>query len=1006
MAALLATAVIWGGIALARLPRQEDPVLTWRLANVITRLPGAPIERVELLITDVLEARVQEVDEVKHLYSVSRAGLSLIQIELRDEVTVAEPVWQKVRQKLAQAAAELPTGVIGPELDDEIMGTFTELVAVTGPAASYRELKDHARRLERQLRYLPDTASTSLFGAQPEVIQVELDPARLPARQLSFAGVARALTERNTRRPSGRIQIGAEELLVETSGEFHGEDELRELVVLATAEGRSARLGDVSRIERTSRQPAEPLARLNGERAVVVGVRAVGDVRVDRYGERVGRAVQEFRGTLPAGIQCTVFHDLAQYTRERADELSQNVMWSAVLVFLSMTVFLGWRGAGAVALSIPVTALVVLVVFSVLGMPLNQMSVMALIMAFGMVVDAGTVVTDEFHRRMQQNVEAGPAAEDIGRLLAPLAVSTLTTVAAFLPIYLLPGGTGQFVQAIPVGLTICLTASLLVAVTVVPWLCVELANRLGRHRYPPRLAEAAARRFERLIGHTLRRPGWTVAVIVLGMASLAALGLTLRRDFFAPVQRDQFVIDVHAPQGSALAHTDRVVAEIEGLLSQEEGVVSTASFIGRNAPLVFYNLESQETYATHFAQLVVRVRSWQETFSVASRVQTALDGRIAGAHCCVHILEHGAPFVAPFEVRISGPSVTTLSRLGREAAGILAGCPGVRNVRDNYGGQRMKLVAEVNEPVARRIGLDQGAVADELQARLDGWPAGYLQEGDERIEILVRFPASQRLDAADLAALQFKPSADAPAVPFSTVARLTPAWEPASVFRRDRQRTLSVLAYPEFATTAAEVSRRFVPALDELAGRLPAGYRLELGGENEQRREAEGNLLDRAVYALGAIFLLLLAEFRRFRLALLIFALVPLSMGGAMLGLWLTGWPLNFMAIMGLLMVAGIAVNDGVVLVDGYESQRGSGLPLREMVRTVTAERFNHVLVTAVTDVAGFLPVALAPSLLWPPLAIVMIGGLGLTTLITLVGVPSAYVLLQGHHPASTRAAG
>jgi len=1004
----LLTAIVWGGAALVLLPRQEEPVLTWRLANVITRLPGASVERMESLITDVLEQYVEEVDEVEHIYSVSRAGVSLLQIELSDEVTEAAPVWQKVRHKLAEAALELPPGVIGPDLDDEIMGTFAQLIAVSSDSATYRQLKDHAQRLEDRLRYLPMTASTSLFGLQHEVIQVELEPAKLAAYDLSFPKVADALRNRNTRRPSGRLRVGENELLVEASGEFETESHLREMVLMVTPDGRTVHLGDVGTVVRTFREPSEPLARVNGRPGVVVGVRARQDLRIDRFGAQLDGIVESFRQKLPRNVECRVFHDLARYTRERANQLSRTLLLSVTFVFLSTALFMGWRGASVITAAIPLTGLIVLVLFLAIGLPLNQMSVMAIIMAFGLLVDDAIVVTEQIHRRVEQGASVRVAAsEEPHRLFAPVLVTTLTTIAAFLPIFLLPGGVGEFVRAIPVALAICLLTAQFVAVTVIPWLCTRLLasppradGESGRLSFSPplvpRLVEAFKGFYRAVLDRAVARPAAALLLVVVVLSSLAALGLTLRRDFFSPVQRDQFVIDVFCPQGSAVSYTAEIVAKIESILDEEEEIQSTASFIGRNAPLIFYNLESQETYANHFAQLIVQVTDWGQTARIAQAVQRKLQASIAQAECCVHVLEHGAPFVAPFEIRISGPSLDTLRELGRRATAQLKQTPGVRNVRTNYGDDVLKLVAEVNEPVARRIGVDQGMVADELRYRLDGLAAGYLQEGDERIDILLRFPESGRKDVHDLESIYLKPPrVETEMIPLASVATLVPAWEASSIYRRDGRRTLSVLGYPQFGLTPAEVSKQFSPWITALERQLPPGYGIELGGENEQRREAETNLLKNAVYAVFLILLFLMAEFRSFRLTAMILALIPLSLGGAMLGLCLTGWPLNFMALMGTMILIGVVVNDALILVDGFEKRRRAGEPMPSLVVAGTLERSRHVVITTVTTIAGFLPLAISPSLLWPPLAIVIIGGLALSTLVTLVGIPAAYAILR-----------
>lgn len=1017
LAALLATAAVWGVLAFRSLPRQEEPLLTWRLANVVTRLPGASPGRVESQITDVLEQYIQQVDEVHHIYSVSRAGVSLVQVELNEEVTRAGPVWQKVRHKLGEAAAELPPGTIGPELDDEILGTTTVLVAISGDAARYSELESHAERLETQLRYLPATASTNLFGVQDEVIEVCPDAARLAAYDLSFDAVAAAIRRRNVQSPSGRLSTGEGEWLLDVRGEFDAEDEIASLIVLAN-QHHTLRLGDVAAVYRTTRSPPDPLARCDGRRSIIVAARARSAARIDAYSDQVKSVLNEFRGTLPDDIHCTLAHDLGRYTSERINQLGATLLLSVALVLLCTAALMDLRAASVVTLSIPLTGLFVLLGFSLARIPLNEMSIMAIVMALGLLVDNSIVLTEQIHRRASEGIPLKQAAaEEPHRLLAPLLVSTLTTIAAFVPIWLLPGGVGEFVRAIPVGVTICLATSLVVALVVTPWLCTLLLRPTG---HPERLPVPGARqsawlgRFSRLahrrlLWRAVSRPAIVLATIAVLAAGLLSLGLGLRRDFFSPVQRDQLVIDLVVPQGSSLAHTDELVQQVERALRDEQDVNGVLAFIGRNAPLIFYNLTSQETYANHFAQLIVTVSDWRKTAPLAARLQSRLDETISGADCCVRILEHGAPFAAPLEVRIRGRSIEILRRLGSLVQQSLAETPGIRNIRTNFGAEALKLRIDVNEPVARAVNLDQQAVSDALRGRMDGLPAGHFyhdqhnNQEEERVDVLVRLPPGGRRGLADLWNIHFKPSAQGPFVPFGSVADAAPEWETASIYRRDSERTLSVLAYPQFGLTAAQVSRRLLPRLEALAADLPAGYTLELGGENEQRHEAESNLLGSAPYAIGLIVVVLMAQFQRWRLVIVILGVMPLSLAGAMAALMVTGWPLNFMAMLGMIMLIGVVVNDSVILVDGYERRRRAGQSLRRRTLAGTRERFRHVVITTITTIAAFLPLALSPSLLWPPLAIAVIGGLSLATALTLVAVPAAYVLLCRHEDGRPR---
>lgn len=552
-------------------------------------------------------------------------------------------------------------------------------------------------------------------------------------------------------------------------------------------------------------------------------------------------------------------------------------------------------------------------------------------------------------------------------------------------------------RAIPVGVAICLLVALLVSVTVVPWVCARLFRHhggIGRGGIAVRLRALCGDWFRGWLKLVVAHPSITLALVVFLMTFMATFGGSIRRDFFSPVQRDQFVVDVFTRQGSSVNHTSAVVAQIEQVARQHDSVDTTTSFIGRNAPLIFYNLQSQETYANHFAQIVVKVDRWQDTAGVASGLQAVLNDKISDADCVVHILEHGAPFTAPFEIRISGAAIPALREAGRRVTSVLSETPGVRNIRSNYGNDSMKLVAQVNEPVARRMSIDQRKVADQLRHRVDGQVASYFREGDELLPINVRLPALTRASVTDLDRMYFKPDRSSDAIPFAAVAKLETEWEPASIYRRDGARTLSVLAYPQFGLTAAQVSGRFDHRIRALDRAMPEGYSLELGGENEQRREAESNLLGGAIYAVFPILLLLIAEFRSLRLSLLILCLVPLSLGGVMLGLFVTGWPLNFMAIMGMMMLFGIVINDALILVDGFETRRAAGEPISDLVVAGTMERSRHIVITTATTIAGFLPLAISPSLLWPPLAIAIIGGLAVATILTLIAIPAGYVVM------------
>ena len=640
--------------AVQTLPRAEDPYLIARNATVLAPYPGATPEQIEALVARPIEQELRTISEISVLESTSRQGIALLSLELGDDVTNVAPVWSRVRDKLGDVAPSLPEGVDTPELLDDRGYAFSLVAALrwtldTPPNPQLMER--YAERLEDAFRQVAGTEYTHRFGVAGEQVEVMVDPLELNALGLSVGQLAAAIDASDGRRTAGEVVTQGYRLTVGLSGEFDALDRLREINV-TTRQGQSVKLGEIAELRRGVQDPPSAVALLNGERAVFVGARMAPGQRIDLWVARAQERLAAFADELPVGLAVEEVFEQASYTNQRLSDVALSLLMGLVLVVGILFLTMGWRSALTVGLAIPATALLTLALFRPLGMEIHQMSIIGIIVALGLMVDNAIVMTNALRERFLQGDSALVATRDALRHLAvPLLASTLTTVLAFMPIVLMPGPAGEFVGPLAMAVMVALVSSYLISLFLVPALSPMLLAKVAAKPPAPR-DNALKRAFRGTVRSALRHPVAAMVITLCVPVGGMALMPTLDVAFFPPADRDQFHVEVRLPPASSMAQTESLAHDVERMVRELPGVVRVSAFVGESAPMMYYNVLTNEDNNPAFLHLIVDTASLDVTRQQVPQLQQALDQRFPQAQSVVRKYEQGPPFQAPIELRV------------------------------------------------------------------------------------------------------------------------------------------------------------------------------------------------------------------------------------------------------------------------------------------------------------------------------------------------------------------
>jgi multidrug efflux pump subunit AcrB len=1016
---LLAGLAAWGS-----LPRIEDPRITTRNALVVTTLPGGDAERVESLVTKPLEDALREVAEIKTIESTSRAQVSLISLELDDRVTDRDnqAIFSKIRDRLAETESELPPEAGKPALDDQRGAVaYSLIVAVAWQGAGDPALGILDRlslELADRLRNLAGTEQVVRFGAPEQEVRVEVEADELSALGLTLEGVAGQLAGADAKVPAGTLRPGDGRIQIEVAGAFAAAARVA-AVPLVASDGRMVSVGDLARVTRTWAEPPRELAYAEGRRAVLIGVRTRPEVNLDDWARRARTLVEDFAAVAGTPVAVETAFDQSRYTHARLASLGGNLGAGAAVVMAVVLLTMGWRAALVVGAALPLSTALTLLGLDLAGSQIHQMSVFGLIIAIGLLIDSAIVMTDEVRRRRSAGLAPAAAARAaVGTLFTPLAASTFTTILGFMPVFLLPGNVGDFVGPIALSVVLALSVSFSLSMTLIPALAARLVQPhevLGRETPSSWWRQgwsspALTALYRGLLQGALERPALTVlACLALPAGGFWAL-TQLEDQFFPASDRDQLEVQVWMGPASGVSATDRTVRAMEGLIRDAGAVRSITWVVGASSPPVYYNQLRDQDDNPAYARGTLTAASPGEAKRLAANLQDRLSDAFPEARVVVRSFGQGPPVPAPVALRLVGPDPDVLRQLGEGLRGLLSEDPSVTQSLAGIQGGEPKLWLEADEQESRRAGLSLRDIAAQFHGALDGAWGGQVLEDLETLPVRVRLPDAQRADPGRIASLRLVAAGAAAdggplLIPAESLGELTLTPQVSAITRRNGERVNTVQAWIRPEALPIEVSARLQDRIEAGALELPPGYRLEIAGDSEESAEAVGQLLAYAPL-LGALMVAtLVLSFRSFALAANVGLVGILSLGLGFLSLWIAGHPLGFNPLIGSAGLLGVAINASIVVLSAIRSnplaRAGEVQAIVEEVLLAT----RHIVATTLTTMGGFLPLVIAGGDFWPPLAVVIAGGVGLSIVLGLLFSPALYRLalrLRGRRPATS----
>jgi multidrug efflux pump subunit AcrB/outer membrane protein TolC len=1008
---LAAMFFVVGIYALVTMPRREDPKITIHTGLVVAVYPGAISEQVEERVTRKIEEHLFRFSEVRRekTFSTSRNGIVVVNVELNESVKVPDEFWSKLRLDMAQLKQmDLPAEVRGPVVDSDFGDTVAVLIAVHGAGYEPSQLTDYAKTVEEHLRTLPAVAKIHRIGDQEERIEIDASSERLAELGVNPDHVVKALAGRNTVEYAGGVATDRNKVPIEASGQFKNEDEIRNAIVDVSATGKPVHVFDIGTVQRVYADPTQ-FARINtqdsapSERTILLAVEMHEGNNIVFFGRDLRKALAEMKPLLPPGLKLDMVADQPKVVEERVMDFFREFGIAIIAVILVTMLLLPLRVALVSAVAIPVTVSTTFGLLNACGVELQQVSIAALIVVLGMVVDDAIVIADNYVELLDRKVPREEASwRSATEMAVPVLTATLTIIASFAPMLLLTGAIGEFVRALPIAVAIALGTSYVVAMTLTPLTArffirqglVDHAN--GSESTHPKFSplERMQQIYNLAITHAMRHKK---AVLVAG-AGVFFLGLIVLQfvpqEFFPLAERNQFVMDVWMPEGAKIEATDAAVKRIEQVLKGEKLVASSTSFVGFSAPRFYYNVNPQPP-TPNYAQILVNTKKVSGTPELVAELRAKLGDVAPEAQIYVKELQQGQVMEAPVEVRIVGDDLTQLRQLGDQVEEILRHTAGATYIHTDWRQDEWQLGVHMREEVANRMGLTDSAVAQQLGGDFEGAPITTAWEGDRAVGVVFRLDAGHRAAVTDVADTYVMSPVTGVRVPVSAVATLKPTWEPGRIVRRNGIRTITVRAFPSGGRLASQILAEARKKIDALP--LATGYRIEYGGEFANQNETFSEMQKALGVSLVLIFLILLFQFRSFLDPIIVMTAFPLALPGAALGLFITHNCYGFTAFMGIVSLGGLVVRNSIILIDYIHVRMREGVEIEQAALEAGERRLRPIFLTTMAAAIGVLPMILSGSSMWSPLASVIAFGLLGSMFFTLLLIPVLFVATHQH---------
>ncbi|MES2149336.1 MAG: efflux RND transporter permease subunit [Pseudomonadota bacterium] len=994
VAFLLLLLSITGILAYRSLGQKEDPDFTIKTMVVQANWPGSPAQQMADQVTDPIERVLQGVAEIDTMSTYVKPGETQIKINLREAVppSAVPDVWYQVRKKLADIGHTLPQGVQGPFFNDEFGDTFGNMYALTGDGFDYADLRKMADAARNEFLRVGDVNKVQLVGKQEEKIYVEMSTAKLASLGLDPALIAATLAQANAVAAAGTVQTAAEQVRLTVSGEFDSVDGIRAIGIRAGQ--RTFRLGDIAEVRRGFVEPAVTRMRFNGQPALglAVSMRKGGDVM--RLGQQLDATVTRIQAGLPVGVQIHAVSDQPRVVEHSVHEFKKSLA-EAVLIVLAVSFFsLGMRTGLVVALCIPLVLGMTFLAMYLLGIDLQRISLGALIIALGLLVDDAIIAVEMMALKLEQGWDKARAATYAYTVTAfPMLTGTLITAAGFLPVGFAKSGTGEYVYSLFQVVGIALILSWVVAVVFTPYIGFKLLKEQAHahHDEDAVYRRGLYLRFRRVVDFCLRRRGWVIGITLAAFIGALVLFKAVPQQFFPASDRPELMVDLWMPKASTFAASEGEVRELERQLKADPDIEAVTSFVGEGAPRFYLPLDVQ-TPNLNLGEMMVMTRGGPARERVVAKLHDLLGARFANVRGRVNGLENGPPVGYPVQFRVYGNEPAKVREIAAKVSAIVRGDPHVRAVNEDWGERVKRMRVDVDQDKARALGVSSVQIKAALEASLSGTPITQFREDDQSIAVTARLVAAERSDLNNLkdAKIYLR---DGKFVPVSQVARLVLDSEESELWRRNRIPTLTVRADIAGAQ-APDVTNALWAKLEPLAKSLPLGYGIEIGGAAESSAKAQASVFAVMPVTVVIVLLLLMVQLQDMKKMALVLLTAPLGLIGVALVLAAFQIPFGFVAMLGVIALAGMIIRNSVILVVQIDEDVASGAPLWDAIVESAVRRLRPIVLTALAAILAMVP--LTHSVFWGPMAWAIMGGLAVATLLTLIFLPALYAACYG----------
>ncbi|MBX4934555.1 efflux RND transporter permease subunit [Rhizobium bangladeshense] len=980
--------ILAGAFSYLNLGREEDPNFTIKTMVITAQWPGASAEEVTRQVTDRIEKKLQELESLDYTRSQTVAGQTTVFVELLPTTKARDvtPTWLRIRNMIADIKGDFPSGVVGPFFNDRFGDVFGNIYAFTSDGLTQRQLRDLVENARSEVLKVPNVGKVDVIGAQDEAIYLEFSTRQIAALGIDQQSVVQTLQAQNAVTQSGFVDAGPERIALRVSGQFTSEESLRSINLRIN--DRFFPLTDVATIKRGYVDPPSALFRFNGEPAIGLAIGMKQGANLLEFGEALDAEMKQVVADLPIGVDVHRVSDQPHVVDEAVSGFTRALFEAIVIVLVISFISLGLRAGMVVAISIPLVLAITFVVMEYSGISLQRISLGALIIALGLLVDDAMIAVEMMVARLEAGDDLRKAATHVYTSTAfPMLTGTLVTVAGFIPVGLNNSAAGEFTFTLFVVIAVSLVVSWIVAVLFTPLLGVTILPKTMKSHHEKKGRFAAV--FSWLLKLAMRWR-WITIVATVGVFALSVGGMGLvQQQFFPNSDRTELVIDWNLPHNSSIAETNRQMAKFEKeMLANNKDIDHWTTYVGQGAPRFILSFDVQ-TPDVSFGQTVIVTKGLDARDKVRAELQAYLTKTFPGTDAFVKLLDIGPPVGKPVQYRISGPDIQKVRDISQQFAGVVGSHPLLSNMVLDWNEPSRVVKVDVLQDKARQLGVSSEDIATALNGIVEGSTATQIRDDIYLVNVVGRARASERDSIQTLENLQLSTS-DGKVVPLSAVANFRYELEQPTIWRRDRQPTITLKAAVIGSTQPATIVDQLKPKVGEFQKNLPVGYKIEIGGAVESSAEAQGPIAAVAPLMLFTMATILMIQLQSFSRLFLVFAVAPTALIGVVAALLLSNAPMGFVAILGVLALIGILIRNSVILVVQIEHLRAEGVAAWQAVIEATEHRMRPIMLTAAAATLALIPIS--REIFWGPMAYAMMGGIVVGTALTLLFLPALYV--------------